>query len=198
MAVPKVEAGPRRYGHFARCKAKPARPRPVQSPNATVRSPHAAGFVSQKARSKLQRSRRRRARRRRQRRAGRQTLHKAQAGSHVHAWLDARSRQTAPTTIHRAVRIKERKAARASEKGAVRAAPLFRRGGRGETHSWGCRRWNSPVAPKPKRFDRDSPRPHRRTLHSEWGMLKKAEIAELGEPPPSALGNARAAFFAPA
>jgi hypothetical protein len=55
------------------------------------------------------------------------------------------------------------------------------------------------LAPKPKRFDRDSPRPDRRALNSEWGMLKTTEIAELGEPPPSALGNARisAACFAP-
>jgi hypothetical protein len=98
------------------------------------------------------------------------------------------------------VRIKEREAARVPRKVPYALRNYFGEVGEARLHSWGCRRWNSPVAPKPKRFDRDSPRPHRRTLHSEWGMLKTAEIAELGEPPPSAQGNARigAACFAPA
>jgi hypothetical protein len=109
LALPKAEAGSRRSGYCARCKAKPARPRRVQSPHVTARSPHAAGLVSHKGRSTLQRrrrqapgwpSRRRRGRRQRPRRAGRESLHKPQAGSHVRGSTRIQSPHRGQYTVH--------------------------------------------------------------------------------------------------
>ena len=80
--------------------------------------------------------------------------------------------------MHGAVRI--------TRKGPYAMRQCFVEVGEAKLHSWGCRRWNSPVAVKPKQLDRDS-----RALHGRLGMPKTTEIAELEDPPPSAVANAR-------
>jgi hypothetical protein len=117
----------------------------------------------------------------------------AQTASRVaRAWLDP-DPKPAPRTIHGACKDAGTRNAVRRERSVL--LPVFPREvpyalrrclgevGKARLHSWGCRRWISAVASKPKaaQVDRDSP-PRRNTLHRR-ALAKTAgtEIAELEE-----------------